>query len=426
MALRKIGVRTRSPFFDLLEIRPPAAREKSLLSALPKLVAHAQKNAPGWARILKGVKPASVNSRKALARLPITRKSELGDLQKAMPPLGGLNATPVDKLGRLFISPGPVYDPEGRGENWWRSARGLFAGGFRPGERVLNSFAYHFTPAGSMLESGALALGCTVIPAGTGQTEMQVAAINGLGVTAYTGTPSFLKLIVEKAHELRIDISCLKRAQVGAEYLPPALRTAMRERGITLTQMYGTADLGLIAYESLGKDGLPTEGMILEEALILEIVRPGTGDPVPAGEVGEVLITSFNQDYPLIRFATGDLSAVLSGKSPCGRTNVRIKGWMGRADQSTKVRAMFVTPKQVDEIAKRHAEIMRARLVVSGEPGADQMTLKCEVSGKSPNLSEAIVATIRDVTKLRGEVELVEPGSLPNDGKVIEDQRKYS
>ena len=411
--------------FDKLETRSPAAREKALIGALPKLVAHAQKNAPGWARILRGVKPAKVNSRAALAELPVTRKSELGELQKSAPPLGGLNATPVEKLGRLFISPGPVYDPEGRGENWWRSARGLFAGGFRAGDRVLNTFAYHFTPAGSMLESGALALGCVVIPAGTGQTEMQVASINGLQIAAYTGTPSFLKLIVEKADELRVDVSCLKRAQVGAEYLPPALRNSMRERGITVTQMYGSADLGLIAYESLGKDGLPTEGMIMEEALLLEIVRPGTGDPVPAGEVGEVVITSFNRDYPLIRFATGDLSAVLPGKSPCGRTNVRIKGWMGRADQSTKVRAMFVTPKQVSEIVRRHPEIQRARLVVSGEPGADQMTLKCEVRERPAGLAEAVVATIRDVTKLRGEVELVDAGSLPNDGKVIEDLRKY-
>jgi len=412
-------------YYDKLETRAPGAREKALMRALPKLVAHAQKNAPGWGRILKGVKASSINSRKALAQLPVTRKSDLGELQKAMPPLGGLNATPVEKLGRLFISPGPVYDPEGRGDNWWRSARGLFAAGFRAGERVLNTFAYHFTPAGSMLESGALALGCTVIPAGTGQTEMQVAAVNGLQITAYTGTPSFLKLIVEKADELRVDISCLKRAQVGAEYLPPALRNTMRERGIVVTQMYGSADLGVIAYESLGKDGVPCEGMVMEEALILEIVRPGTGDPVRSGEVGEVVITSFNRDYPLIRFATGDLSAVLSGKSPCGRTNVRIKGWMGRADQSTKVRAMFVTPRQVNEIVRRHPEVSRARLVVSGEAGADQMTLKCEVRDRPAALEEALVASIRDVTKLRGGVELVEAGSLPNDGKVIEDLRKY-
>ena len=422
MAVRQLALQ----YYDKLETRSPEARERALLAALPKLVAHAQKNAPGFGRILKGVRASQIKSRDALASLPVTRKSDLGSLQKETPPLGGLNATPVEKLAKLFISPGPVYDPEGHGRDWWRSARGLFAGGFRAGERVLNSFAYHFTPAGSMLESGALALGCTVVPAGIGQTEMQVNTIAGLQIGGYIGTPSFLKLIVEKADELKVDISCLKRAQVGAEYLPPALRSAMAERGITVTQMYGSADLGLIAYESLGRDGKATEGMILEETLVLEIVRPGTGDPVPAGEVGEVIITTFNRDYPLIRFATGDLSAVLPGTSPCGRTNVRIKGWMGRADQSTKVRAMFVTPKQVNEIVRRHGEIVRARLIVSGEPGADQMALKCEVRERPAGLTEAIVTSIREITKLRGEVELVEPGSLPNDGKVIEDLRKYS
>jgi phenylacetate-CoA ligase len=411
--------------FDKLEARSPKAREKALLAALPRLVAHAQRQASGWSHILKGVKASQIKSRPALATLPVTRKSELSELQKARPPLGGLNATPLDRLAKLFASPGGIYEPEGRGRDWWRIARGLFAGGFRAGDRVLNTFSYHFTPAGSMVESGALALGCAVVPGGVGQTEMQVASIRALGITAYVGTPSFLKLICEKADELKIDISSLTRAQVGAEYLPPALRKIMQERGIAVTQMYASADLGLIAYESLGKDRKPTEGMILDEALILEIVRPGTGDPVPEGEVGEVVITSFNRDYPLIRFATGDLSAVLPGRSLCGRTNIRIKGWMGRADQSTKVRAMFVTPKQVDEIAKRHREIVRARLLVSGEPGSDQMTLKCEVSQPSSALKEAIVSTIRDVTKLRGDVELVGPGSLPNDGKVIEDLRKY-
>jgi phenylacetate-CoA ligase len=290
---------------------------------------------------------------------------------------------------------------------------------------VLNTYAYHFTPAGSMLESGALALGCTVVPGGIGQTETQVAAIQGMRITGYMGTPSFLKLIVEKAFEMKVDISSLKKAQVGAEYLPPVLRTALNETGIAVTQMYGSADLGLIAYESLLPDGSVAPGMILEEGLLLEIVRPGTGDPVEPGEVGEVVITSFNKDYPLIRFATGDLSAVLPGVSPCGRSNVRIKGWMGRADQSTKVRAMFVTPSQVSEILRRHREISKARLVVEGEAGNDRMTLKCEVSEKNPGLSEAIVNSIRDVTKLRGEVELVARGSLPNDGKVIEDLRKY-
>jgi phenylacetate-CoA ligase len=411
--------------YDKLETRSPRLREKALMAALPKLVAHAKKNAPGFARILKDVRPDRINSRKALAALPVTRKSDLGALQKEMPPLGGLNATPVEKLAKLFLSPGPIYDPEGRGSNWWRTARGLFAGGFRAGDRVINTFAYHFTPAGSMLESGLLALGCPVIPAGTGHAEIQAAAIRGLGAVGYVGTPSFLKLIVDKADELKVDISCLKRAQVGAEYLPPTLRNSMRERGITVTQMYGSADLGVIAYESLGPDGAPTEGMILDEGLLLEIVRPGTGDPLPPGEVGEVVITSFNKDYPLIRFATGDLSAVLAGKSPCGRTNVRIRGWMGRADQSTKVRAMFVTPSQVNEIVRRHPEVQRARLVVEGEAGNDRMTLMCEVAERPAGLAEALVASIRDVTKLRGEVELAAPGSLPNDGRVIEDRRKY-
>ena len=412
-------------YYDRLETRSPAVREKALMAALPRLIAHAKRKAPGWARILKEAPPRAIKSRKALAALPVTRKSDLGALQKELPPLGGLNAAPVEKLAKLFVSPGPVYDPEGRGDDWWRTARGLFAGGFRAGDRIANAFAYHFTPAGSMLESGALALGCTVVPTGVGQTEMQVAAIRDLRLNGYVGTPSFLRLIVEKADELKADISCLAKAQVGAEYLPPALREQMRERRINVTQMYGSADLGLIAYESLGRDGKPTEGMILEEALILEIVRPGTGDPVPPGEVGEVVITSFNKDYPLVRFATGDLSAVLPGTSPCGRTNVRIKGWMGRADQSTKVRAMFVTPRQVSAVVRRHPEIVRARLVVSGKDGNDEMVLHCEVAGVPAGLEEAIAASIREVTKLRGEVKILPLGSLPNDGKVIEDLRKY-
>jgi phenylacetate-CoA ligase len=417
--------RPQKAHFDSLETRTPARREAALMSALPGLVAHAKRRAPGFARILSDVDPKKVRTRGALAKLSVTRKSDLVTLQKEAPPLGGLNATPVEKLAKLFVSPGPIYDPEGRGKNWWRTARGLFAGGFRAGDVIANSFAYHFTPAGSMLESGAAALGCTVVPLGTGHTEMQVAAIAGLGVAGYVGTPSFLKLIVEKADELKTDISCLRRAQVGAEYLPPALRTSLRGRGITVTQMYASADLGLIAYESLGPDGAPCEGMILEEGLLLEIVRPGTGDPVPAGEVGEVVITSFNRDYPLIRFGTGDLSAVLPGASPCGRTNVRIKGWMGRADQSTKVRAMFVTPGQIAEVLRRHREVLRARLVVESEDGNDRMTLLCEANDRPESLAAALVASMRDVTKLRGEVELVAEGALPNDGKVIEDRRTY-
>ena len=411
--------------YDELETRSPEAREGALMAALPAHIAHARAHAPGWARILKDVEPGEIKSRKSLAKLPVTRKSDLSTLQKEIPPLGGLNATPAEKLAKLFVSPGPIYDPEARGVDWWHTARGLFAGGFRAGDLVINTFAYHFTPAGSMMEAGALALGCTVIPSGTGQTEMQVAAIRDLRVRGYIGTPSFLKLIVEKADEAKSDLSTLKKAQVGAEYLPPALRNAMRERGITVTQMYGSADLGAIAYESANADGTLNEGMILEEARILEIVRPGTGDPLPDGEVGEVVITSLNRDYPLIRFSTGDLSAVLSGASACGRTNVRIRGWMGRADQSTKVRAMFVTPGQVAEVLRRHPEVRRARLVVEGEAGNDRMTLRCEVNERISGLGDALVSTIRDVTKLRGEVELVAPGSLPNDGKVIEDKRKY-
>jgi phenylacetate-CoA ligase len=412
-------------YFDTLERRPPKKREAALFTALPAFLAHARRRAPGWAAILKDIDPARVKTRKALAALPVTRKSDLGELQRKNPPLGGLNATAVEKLGKLFISPGPIYEPEGRGRDWWRTARGLHAGGFRKGDRVVNTFAYHFTPAGSMMEAGALALGCSVVPTGVGQTEIQAAAIRDLGVNGFIGTPSFLKLIVEKADELKIDISCLKKAHVGAEYLPPALRKGLQDRGLRVSQTYASADLGLIAYESLMPDGTVNEGMIMEEGLLLEIVRPGTGDPVPAGEVGEVVITSFNKDYPLIRFGTGDLSAVLPGRSPCGRTNVRIKGWMGRADQSTKVRAMFVTPKQVSDIVRRHAEVLKARLVVEGEVGNDRMTLKCEVAERKAGLGDAIVHSIRDVTKLRGEAELVAPGSLPNDGKVIEDLRKY-
>ncbi len=424
--------------YDALETRPAGERETALLRALPGQIAHAKTNAPGFARILEAVDPASVTSREALAALPVTRKSDLAELQKQAPPLGGLNATPLAGLSKIFISPGPSYEPEGASPDWWRCARGLYAAGLRPGDLVINTFAYHFTPAGSMLESGALALGCTVVPAGIGQTEMQVAAIADLRIAGYMGTPSFLKLIVEKAAELKIDISCLKRAAVGAEYLPPSLRNAMAQRGITLLQFYGTADLGLIAYESTAPAGINAgsvneginagsvnEGMIIEEGLLVEIVRPGTGDLVAPGEVGEVVVTTFNRDYPLVRFGTGDLSAILPGDSPCGRTNMRIKGWMGRADQSTKVRAMFVTARQVAAIARRHPQVVKARLVIEGEVGSDRMRLKCEVSARAEGLEEAIVASIREVTKLRGEVEFVAANSLPNDGKVIDDLRKY-
>lgn len=407
-------------YYDSLETRGPQERERALMGALPKQVGHAIENAPGWARILAGIDPAAVGSRAALASLPVTRKSDLMGLQKAERPLGGLNATPVPQLAKIFVSPGPIYDPEGRGRDWWRTARALFAAGLRPGDLAINAFAYHFTPAGSMLEAGAVALGCTVVPAGTGQTEMQVAAIADLQANAYVGTPSFLKMIVEKADELKADISSLKKAVVAAEYLPPALRGAMGERGIRVLQCYASADLGLIAYESEAM-----EGMILDEGLVLEIVRPGTGDPVPEGEVGEVVITTFNPDYPLIRFGTGDLSAILPGQSPCGRTNTRIRGWMGRADQTTKVKGMFVHPSQVADVVKRHREITNARLVVDNPGGIDRMRLHCEVAAAGDVLKAAIEASLREVTKLRGEVVFAKLGQLPNDGKVIEDAKKY-
>lgn len=413
-------------YFDVLETRAPAEREAALLAALPGLLEHAKANAPGWARILAEVEPQAVCSRAALARLPVTRKSDLAELQARARPFGGLNATPLAKLAKVFASPGPIYEPEGRERDWWRTARALWAAGFRAGDLVVNTFAYHFTPAASMVEAGAAAIGCTVVPTGVGQTELQVTTIRDLGVTGFIGTPSFLKLVVEKAGEMNADIGCLKKALVGAEYLPPALREAMRARGIRVQQLYATADLGLIAYESALADGTPTEGMILDEALILEIVRPGTGDPVSEGEVGEVVVTSFNRDYPLIRFATGDLSAILPGTSPCGRTNTRIRGWMGRADQTTKVRGMFVTPKQVADIVRRFPEIARARLVIEGEIGAERMSLRCEVGAPPEGLAARIVTAIREVTKLRGEVAIVALGSLPNDGKVIEDARHYS
>ena len=414
-----------SDHYDALETRDPEARERDLLARLSAHVAHAKANAPGFARILKDVDPRDVVSRTALARLPVTRKSDLKALQAAIRPLGGLNATPVEKLAKLFVSPGPIYDPEGHGKDWWRTGRALYAAGFRPGDIVANTFAYHFTPAGSMLETGALACGCTVVPTGVGQTELQVAAIASLRMSAYIGTPSFLKLIVEKADEQKADVSCLTKAMVGGEYAPPALRTTMAERGLSVMQCYATADLGLVAYESRGPDGKICEGMLVDEGILLEIVRPGIGDPVAAGEVGEVVVTTFNPDYPLIRFATGDLSAVLPGASPCGRPNVRIKGWLGRADQTTKVKGMFVHPSQVAEVVKRHAEVKRARLVVDTADGQDRMTLHCEVAGTPAGLVERIVATLRDVTKLRGEAALRAPGNLPNDGKVIEDTRKY-
>ncbi|KAF1043796.1 MAG: Phenylacetate-coenzyme A ligase [Herbaspirillum frisingense] len=411
---------------DALERRDPQQREEQLMQRLPQLLARAQ-SAPGWARILRGIDGAAIASRAELAQLPVTRKSDLKELQTRETPFGGLNTTPQRQLRRLFVSPGPIYDPEGHGADWWRFASPMKALGLKAGDILQNCFAYHFTPAAFMVEGAAARLGCAVIPAGIGQTELQVNAMGALRPDAYVGTPSFLKIIIEKAQEMGADISSVQRALVSAEALPPSLRAWFHAHGVpNVLQLYASADIGNIAYETMS-EGAVHPGMVLDEALILEIVRPGTGDPVAEGEVGEVVVTSFNPDYPLIRFGTGDLSAVVSGISPCGRTNTRIKGWMGRADQTTKVRGMFVHPSQVADVLRRHGDVLRARLVISGEMANDVMTLHCEVGDpENPAVDvSALAGSLRDVTKLRGEVLLVGPGSLPNDGKVIEDARKY-
>jgi len=404
--------------FDALETRNPAEREKIHFERLPKQLAYARDRTAYYAKALEGVDLAKVTSRAALAKLPVTRKSDLNALQRASLPFGGLNATPASGLARIFMSPGPIYDPEGRGPDFWRNARCLFAAGFRPGDVVLNCFSYHLTPAGSMFETGLHHLGCAVIPGGVGQTEMQARAIADLRPTGYVGTPSFLKIILEKCDELGVDSRSMRRALVSGEAFLPAVREFLKGRDIDCYQAYGTADLGMLAYETPAR-----EGLVVGEELIVEIVRPGTGDPVVPGEVGEVVVTPFNADYPVVRLATGDLSAILEGESPCGRTNTRIKGWMGRADQTTKVRGLFVHPHQVAEVLRRH-DLKRARLVVENEGGEDRMTLRVEEASEAA--ARDLVATLRDVTKVRGEVERVAAGSLPNDGKVIEDLRKYS
>ncbi len=412
--------------YDTLETRPHAEREAAHMAALPVQVAHAQRHSAAFAGILQGVEAARVVDRAALAALPVTRKSELQALQQAARQQGGNAFGGFSAIGfgramsRVFASPGPIYEPEGTARDYWRMARAIFAAGFRPGELIHNSFSYHFVPAGSMMETGAHALGCTVFPGGTGQTEQQVQAMAELQPAGYIGTPSFLKIILEKALEMGVALPTVRKAMFGGEAFPPSLRDWFTAHGVDGYQCYATADLGLIAYETSAR-----EGLVLDEGVIVEIVRPGTGDPVPEGEVGELVVTSLNPDYPLIRFGTGDLSAVLPGMCPTGRTNTRIKGWMGRADQTTKVRGMFVHPKQVDEVAKRFPEVRKARLVVSGEMANDQMTLQLEVEGAPAELARRVADAVRDVTKLRGDVQLLPPGSLPNDGKVIEDARSY-
>jgi phenylacetate-CoA ligase len=412
-----------SNHFDALETRDPAKREAALLAALPNQVAHAKASARAFAQSLQSVDAASVNSRAALAKLPVIRKHELLEQQQALRGtdiFGGFSAIAYGRaMPRIFASPGTIYEPEGARIDYWRMARAMFAAGFRENELIHNCFSYHFTPAGSMMETGAHALGCTVFAGGIGQTEQQVQAMAELKPAGYIGTPSFLKIIVEKAAEIGIALPSVRKALVSGEAFPPSLRDWLAELGITGYQCYATADLGLIAYETSAR-----EGLVLDEGVIVEIVRPGTGDPVPEGEVGELVVTTLNPDYPLIRFGTGDLSAVLTGTCPTGRTNQRIKGWMGRADQTTKVRGMFVHPGQVAEVTKRFPAIKRARLVVSGEMANDQLTLKVETQ-ETAGLAEKISEAVRDVTKLRADIALVEVGSLPNDGKVIEDARSY-
>ncbi len=407
-----------SEHFDQLETRSADERAAAQGPLLAAQVAHAQCHAPFYAEALAGIDAAVVSDPVALARLPVTRKAMLLERQAAHPPFGGLVATPFGQLARVFASPGPIYEPEGSAPDYWRFARALHATGLRDGELLHNCFAYHFTPAGSMLESGARALGCPVFPAGTGNTEMQARAAAQLRPRCYAGTPDFLKAILEKADELGLDLSSLQLGHVtGGAYLP-SLRQWYAARGLVVLQSYGTADLGLVAYESLAR-----EGLIVDEGVLVEIVRPGTGDPLPDGEVGEVLVTTLSADYPLLRFATGDLSAILPGASPCGRSNRRMRGWMGRADQSAKVRGMFVRPEQVAQVLQAVPGAGRGRLVVSLEGERDAMLLRVEAPTAEPALATRLAEALASATKLRGAVELVPPGSLPNDGKVIDDLR---
>jgi phenylacetate-coenzyme A ligase PaaK-like adenylate-forming protein len=404
--------------YDALETRAPAEREREQFARLPELVARAM-TASGWAKHLAGVDAASVTSAAALAALPVLRKSDIATLQKENPPFGGLNVTAPGKVLRLLMSPGPIFEPEGDGKDWYGAARAFYAAGFRAGDIVHNSFAYHLTPGGFILESGARALGCAVIPGGIGNTEQQLEAVAHYRPAGYTGTPDFLKILLDTAAKSGKDVSSIKRALVGGAALPESLRAELGGRGIAVLQCYATAELGVIAYESDAR-----EGMIVNENVIVEIVRPGTGDPVAQGEVGEVVVTSFKSDYPMIRLGTGDLSALLAGRSPCGRSNMRIKGWMGRADQTAKVKGMFVHPKQVAEVAARHPELKRLRLAVGRDNEQDTMTLLAECAVPDAALAGAIAATLQSVTKLKGIVKLVAPGALPNDGKVIADERK--
>jgi phenylacetate-CoA ligase len=403
--------------YDSLETRPPDVREHDLFARLPRQIAHAMA-APGWAKQFAGLDVAKVADRAGLGQLPLLRKSDLSALQKENPPFGGLNVTPPGKAKRLMMSPGPIFEPEGHGADFGGAARALFAAGFRAGDVVHNSFSHHLTPGAYMLEAGAHAIGCATVPGGIGSTEQQMAAIAHLRPSGYVGTPDFLKILLDTAEKTGVDASSLKRGLVSGAALPPSLRSELGTRGVAVLQCYAIAEAGVIAYESEA-----LEGMIVNEDMIVEIVRPGTSDSVPDGDVGELVVTTFNPDYPMVRLATGDLSAVLAGVSPCGRTNMRIKGWMGRADQTTKVKGMFVHPAQVAEVGKRHPDLARVRLVVMRDNEQDAMTLKAECGRPTRGLADSVAATLQAVTKVRGRVEFVAPGSLPNDGKVIADER---
>jgi phenylacetate-CoA ligase len=403
--------------YDALETREPAAREAALFARLPDVLRRAMA-APGYAERLRGTDPTEVTSRAALARLPVLRKSELPALHKAAPPFGGFVAGPLGSFGRLFTSPGPMFEPEAAHADPWRGARALFAAGFGPGDVVLNTFSYHLTPGGFIFDTSARALGCAVIPAGPGNTEAQFELIEAYRPVGYSGTPDFLKILLDAAASAGRDVSSIRRALVSGAAFPKSLQDEIKARGIEAYQAFGTADLGMVAFETPAR-----EGMVVNEDLILEIVRPGTGDPVAPGDVGEIVVTSLDAEHPWIRLALGDLTAALPGTSPCGRTNMRIKGWMGRADQTTKVKGMFVRPEQIAEIAKRHPQLGRLRLVVTREGETDLMTLKAESTSPTEALRGELAATLRAVTKLGGNVELVGAGSLPNDGKVISDER---
>ncbi|MGY3587863.1 phenylacetate-CoA ligase [Bradyrhizobium sp. USDA 4341] len=403
--------------YDALETREPAEREAALFTRLPDVLRKAMA-APAYANLLRGIDPASITSREALAGLPVLRKSELPALHKAAPPFGGFVADKPGSFARLFTSPGPIFEPEGRQADPWRGARALFAAGFREGDVVLNTFSYHLTPGGFIFDASARALGCAVIPAGPGNTEQQFELIEAYRPVGYSGTPDFLKILLDAAAAGGRDVSSIKRALVSGAAFPKSLQEEMKSRGVEAYQAFGTADIGLIAFETPAR-----EGMTVNEDLILEIVKPGTGDPVAPGDVGEIVVTSLDPHHPWIRLALGDLTAALPGASPCGRTNMRIKGWMGRADQTTKVKGMFVRPEQIAEIGKRHPELGRLRLVVTRAGEADAMTLKAECASAPATLLNEVAATLRTVTKLGGAVELVGAGSLPNDGKVIADER---